>query len=93
MDYLITAKLDNKARPGIPDRALYLTETKSGAIAHNNKNFGNFLWGAGASRLGFSEGVAKMGAHYNNYFKDPVHKVQIPVKFTTADRSKCTTLG
>jgi RHS repeat-associated protein len=73
MDYALKANLF-KGYEGLPDGRLYLTETKSGAFAHNNKNFGNFLWGAGASRLGFSEGVAKMGAHYNNYFKDPVHK-------------------
>lgn len=89
MDYVITAKLDNKTLPGIPDHALYLTDTKSGKYAHNNYNFGNFLWGAGANKLGFSEGTAKLGAHLNNYLNDPKHNGT----FDSIDDQKSIHLG
>jgi RHS repeat-associated protein len=46
----------------------------NGNVAHNNNNFGNFLWGAGASALGIPCFVARAGAHYNNYFLDPNNK-------------------
>lgn len=47
---------------------------ESGNVAHNNYNFGNFLWGAGANALGFWEGTARLGAHWNNYRNDPKNK-------------------
>lgn len=74
MDFVITGKLDPKSMGGIADKTLYITDTKSGKFAHNNYNLGNFLWGAGANKLGISESTAKFGAHLNNYFNDPQHK-------------------
>ena len=55
MDYVVTAKplIDGIEQPISADK-LYITQTASGAVAHNNYNFVNFLWGAGAGKLGFS---------------------------------------
>lgn len=88
MDYVISARLDlgKTSKVGksilepITSSKLYVTMTKDGNVAHNNKNFGNFLWGAGAKSLGFSETVAKFGAHYNNYFNDPENKGKLDSK-------------
>jgi hypothetical protein len=44
---------------------LFVTNTESGAVAHNNYNF-EILWGAGANALGFQT-VARLGAHWNNF--------------------------
>ena len=50
---------------------LYVTYTKSeGFVAHDAHNFGNFLWGAAANQLGVPLWIAKLGAHFNNFF-DP----------------------
>ena len=74
MDYVVTARpeIDNVKQPVRSDR-LYLTQTESGPVAHNNYNFGNFLWGAGAQKLGFSLPVARTGAHINS-LKDKHYK-------------------
>ena len=70
MDYVITAKINiNGQKQHISSNKLYVTNTESGAVAHNNYNFGNFLWGAGARALGFSLITAKIGAHVHNYRK------------------------
>jgi hypothetical protein len=58
----------------------YITKTKSGTVAHNGYNYGNFLWGAGANALGIPEWMAKLGAHYNNYVNDPYHKGKLDSK-------------
>jgi len=72
MDYVVTANfekgneqnvLDGYGAPAIPSNALYITKTESGYYAHNDHNFGNFLWAAGMKALGFSETTAKVGAH------------------------------
>ena len=70
MDYVVTAKIniDDQKQP-ISSSNLYVTQTESGAVAHNNYNFGNFLWGAGARTLGFSLITSKIGAHYANIKK------------------------
>lgn len=50
-------------------RVLYInTEGKYGPIAHDNHNFGNFLWGASARELGVPAWIARLGAHFNNFF-------------------------
>ncbi|GET34235.1 hypothetical protein PbJCM13498_30980 [Prolixibacter bellariivorans] len=74
MDYVVTAKpsIDGVKQPIRADK-LYITKTASGAVAHNNYNFGNFLWGAGASKLGFSKFAAKLGAHINSLM-DPHYR-------------------
>jgi hypothetical protein len=75
MDYLITAKVEiNGQKQPIASNTLYITTTGSEKVAHNNYNLGNFLWGAGAKSLGIPLYTAKLGAHYNNYFYDPIHK-------------------
>lgn len=81
MDYVVTAKVevDGKKTP-ISNNALYITTTESGKVAHNNYNFGNFLWGAGAKSLGIPQIAARLGAHYNNYFNDPNHKGKLDSK-------------
>lgn len=74
MDYVVTAKpLINGVEQPISADKLYITQTASGAVAHNNYNFGNFLWGAGAGKLGFSKLTAKIGAHINS-LRDPHYK-------------------
>lgn len=74
MDYVVTAmpSIDGVKQPIRADK-LYITQTASGTVAHNNYNFGNFLWGAGASKLGFSKFTAKLGAHINS-LRDPHYR-------------------
>ena len=74
MDYVVTAKplIDGIEQPISADK-LYITQTASGAVAHNNYNFGNFLWGAGAGKLGFSKLIVKLGAHINS-LRDPHYR-------------------
>ncbi len=56
---------------GISEYNLHITYTKDeGYIAHNNYNFGNFLWGAGMNNLGFNLELTVEAAHYNNYYHD-----------------------
>jgi uncharacterized protein RhaS with RHS repeats len=77
MDYVITGsvKVDGKdIKLANSSNTLFLTSTESGKVAHNNSNFGNFLWGAGVKSLGIPKFTAKLGAHYNNFFHDPKHK-------------------
>ncbi len=74
MDYVVTAKVNNNGtKEPIRSDRLYVTQSKGGAVAHNNYNFGNYLWGAGAGRLGFSLFTAKVGAHLNS-LRDPHYK-------------------
>jgi len=81
MDYLLTAKISSEGqKQPISSNILYITTTETGKVAHNNYNFGNFLWGAGAKSLGIPRFVGKMGAHYNNYFNDPKHKGKLDSK-------------
>ncbi len=81
MDYVITARIKiNGQKQPISSNKLYITTTKSGKVAHNNYNFGNFLWGAGAKSLGIPKFTAKLGAHYNSYFNDPKHKGMLDSK-------------
>lgn len=71
MDFRVSAKVSYN-NPGGPAldilraNTLYITSTKTGYVAHNKGNFGNFLWGAGARALGFSEKMAKFLANTNN---------------------------
>ncbi len=50
---------------GISSGCLYLSETDGGCYAHNDHNFGNFLWGAGMNCLGIPESIAKTGGHWD----------------------------
>jgi len=72
MDYVVKAKVivNGKKEPITRFNTLYVTKTNDGNVAHNSKNLGNFIWGAGARSLGFSLTVAKLGAHWNN-IRDP----------------------
>ncbi|MFV8354993.1 DUF6443 domain-containing protein [Flavobacterium sp. XS1P32] len=66
-------KRKNLISPMSPS-TLFVTMTEYGNVAHNNYNFGNFLWGAGANALGIPETIGRAGAHYNNFFNDQNHK-------------------
>lgn len=45
----------------------YVTRTRQeGPLAHNNYNFGNFLWGAAAQAAGVPLWIAKLGSHISN---------------------------
>jgi hypothetical protein len=44
---------------------LFLPDGES--VAHNQMNFGNFMWGASANELGVSLEIARIGAHWANY--------------------------
>ncbi|MCM1503542.1 MAG: RHS repeat-associated core domain-containing protein, partial [Bacteroidales bacterium] len=52
-----------------PDSNLYLP--KGEKVAHNAKNYGNFLWAATGYTIGFPALALRAGAHYNSYF-DPM---------------------
>lgn len=62
---------------GIYRKELYFTHTPEGNVAHNNFNFGNFLWGASARELGVPLVVARLGAHFNNFFLSPDTKGEL----------------
>ncbi|WP_291285493.1 DUF6443 domain-containing protein [Flavobacterium sp.] len=47
-----------------PSSMLFLP--KGDNTAHNHMNFGNFLWGAAGSTLGFTRGTLQAAAHYNS---------------------------
>ena len=56
----------------IIENVLYITNSwKEGVVAHNNYNYGNFLWGAAARELGVPLLVALLGSHFNNFFLSP----------------------
>ena len=80
MDYVVTANFERGEKqniaetPTINSNTLYITKTESGYYAHNNHNFGNFLWGAGMAALGFNESTVRMAAHANNFGKDGHHR-------------------
>lgn len=57
---------------GIELDGLYVCETaREGVVAHNNFNFGNFLWGAAAAAVKVPLFVTRLGAHINNFFLSP----------------------
>lgn len=59
-------------RHGIAPNVFYLTQTvPEGLVAHNCFNYGNFLWGAAAREAGVPLWVARLGAHFNNFFLSP----------------------
>ena len=59
-------------RHGILYDGLYITQTrKDGRVAHNNYNYGNFLWGAAARAVGVPLWIARLGSHFNNFFLSP----------------------
>lgn len=62
---------------GIYRHELYFTHTPEGNVAHNNFNFGNFLWGASAREAGVPLIVARLGAHFNNFFLSPDTKGEL----------------
>ncbi|MBP5612570.1 MAG: RHS repeat-associated core domain-containing protein, partial [Bacteroidales bacterium] len=70
MDYVVSANFGDNGFKGLISNTLYVVKVGSEYTGHNNYNFGNFLWGAGASALGFSKIIAKIGAHINNYLND-----------------------
>ena len=70
MDYVVSANFVDNGFKGLISNTLYVVKVGSEYTGHNNYNFGNFLWGAGASALGFSKIIAKIGAHINNYLND-----------------------
>ena len=65
LDYVVTAD-----QHGLNPSTLYLTEVDGENVAHNNYNFGNFLWGASTKELGVVSIVARGAAHINNFFND-----------------------
>ena len=71
MDFSMTHSItiDGKMQPIRADE-LYITRTNKGNVGHNQMNFGNFLWGAGANALGFTLFQAKVGAHLNSISTD-----------------------
>ena len=67
MDYTYTG-----VRP-IKDKnpySLYLTKVGSQIVAHNASNLGNFMWGAGMQKLGFSKNWLKIGANLDAMFNE-----------------------
>ncbi|MGI4871139.1 MAG: DUF6443 domain-containing protein [Janthinobacterium lividum] len=46
----------------LPPKTLFLI----GGVAHNQQNFGNFMFGAGGASLGLSLEELQVGAHYNS---------------------------
>jgi hypothetical protein len=97
MDYTVKAdfSINGNKQEGLPHNTLYVSKTKSGYIGHNNYNFGNFLWGAGASALGFWKMTARLGAHWNNFLNDTknVGKPWYKRSFDSKDDQKSISFG
>lgn len=48
-------------------KALFIVQSKFGdAVAYNDQDYGNFLWGRAGRKLGFSRPTLSAGAHFNN---------------------------
>ena len=60
-----------------------------GKVAHNGYNYGNFLWGAGAKRLGVPRKIAKIGADVNNF----LHDVESRFHLDSKDDQKSISMG
>ncbi len=60
--------LDYTCRLWLSDDILYVVNVGKRYTGHNGHNFGNFLWGASAQRLGVPLLIALAGAQYNNRF-------------------------
>ena len=73
MDYVITGKYNGSEIINY-ENYLFLTDVNGKKVAHNNYNFGNFLWGAGISALGIPYFAAKVGSNLNNFLNDPYSK-------------------
>jgi hypothetical protein len=58
--------MTSKGRSKDLQKSLYITEGDT--YAHNAMNFGNFLWGATAYTLGYSENVALNAADFNSRY-------------------------
>ncbi len=64
------------------NQVLYITRTTvEGNVAHNNYNYGNLLWGATACELGIPLFMARLGAHFNNFFLSPDTKFTFDAKY------------
>ncbi|MFW6225206.1 MAG: hypothetical protein ACOC4B_02975, partial [Bacteroidota bacterium] len=77
LDFVIQSEIfgsyylgDEKIAVGLPSNKLYITKVNDKMIAHNNYNFGNFMWGASANALDVSLWLTLLGAHINNYLND-----------------------
>ena len=70
MDYVITGKYEGTDIVNYSN-SLFITDVGGRKIAHNAYNFGNFLWGAGASALGVPYLAIWLGSNLNNFFNDP----------------------
>lgn len=64
-------RLDFASRPeyDIFPQILYVTEVgPMGTVAHDNYNFGNYLWGATACEVGVPQWMALLGSHLHAFF-------------------------
>jgi len=76
-DFVVTSKMHGSMEwggeelgMGYNSNYLYITKVDDKMLAHNNKNYGNFMWGASARSLEVGIGLALAGAHLNNYLND-----------------------
>jgi len=70
-----------------PSPLLFLT----GDVAHNQMNFGNFLFGAAGYSLGYSKPELLLGAHYNSLFNPSTNGY--PSQFDSSDDQWSIQLG
>ena len=90
LDFVITA-----GEQGLNSNTLYLTMVDDVMVAHNDFNFGNFLWGASTAELGIPPIIATIGAHVNNFLNDS-ENVTLPLsqrKFDSKDDQLSIKLG
>jgi RHS repeat-associated protein len=62
------ATMDFVNQPWIQKKGLIFLPNDGSYLAHDNFNFGNYLWGAAMRKLGISYGMAVFGAHVENYY-------------------------
>ena len=94
LDFLIKSEIIGE-NVGLPGNYLYITKVNGMMIAHNNYNFGNFMWGASANSLNVDLSLALLGAHLNNYFNDErnVGKAWYQRDFDSKDDQLSISLG
>jgi RHS repeat-associated protein len=76
---------ENPLDPNQASPLIFLT----GDYAHNQSNFGNFLYGAAGYGLGYSKPELLLGAHYNSLFNENGY----PSQFDSSDDQLSIKLG
>lgn len=79
MDYVVTGEYRGASIANYTEY-LFVTNNQGKYSAHNTYNFGNYLWGAGASALGIPYPMVWLGSNINNFLSDTSSKWHLDSK-------------